>query len=495
MNDVIVKTKSGDVRGVHDGEINRFLGIPYAASPLGKGRFKLPEPPNLWNGVRDALDPGPNAPQIFRELKKIDGKPIVNTGWRPGDDFLALNVWAPHRQSGRLPVMVFIHGGAFVIGDKDAPVNNGEAFARSGVVCVAINYRMGVEGFLPIEGAPTNLGLRDQIAALTWVRENIEAFGGDPGQVTVFGESAGAMSIAILLASPMSRGLFQRAIIQSGSGSMVRPRHIANRLTEKFAKVLKISPDVDGFRSRSVEQCLKALEKIMMPWSRLDLRDEDGRDPSYGLLKFFPVYGDDVLPDHPMTALANGAGADVDVMIGTNRDEINLHLVATGADKMLWPWLARFILRRLEPEADRVLNAYGLGQSGKKASEVFADATNDLVFRLPARRFAAAHQGKTHMYEFGWRSPACDGRLGACHALELPFVFKTLETCTGPRGILGFSPPQELANSMHAIWVEFATSGQLPWPDYEAKSRQVYLLDRGTVVTDPDMPAERIIPG
>jgi len=161
----IARTTSGSVRGVRKGGVDVFLGVPYAAPPVGARRFASPQPPEPWSGVRDATAPGPTAPQFIREFPQLEVTPLVGEGWRRGDDFLVLNVWAPADDRPGKPVMCFIHGGAFVLGSKDAPVNDGTAFARDGVVCIAINYRMGIEGFLPIDGVPTNLGLRDQLAA------------------------------------------------------------------------------------------------------------------------------------------------------------------------------------------------------------------------------------------------------------------------------------------------------------------------------------------
>ena len=247
MIDPIAVTTAGSVRGISEGGVSRFLGVPYAASPLGKRRLAPPQPREPWQGVRDATRMGPNAPHTMHPFEALDVTPLVGSGWVQGDEFLNVNIWTPDAGAGEakpagLPVMVFIHGGAFVAGSNHAAAQDGTAFARSGLVCMTITYRMGVEGFLPIPGAPTNLGLRDILAALAWVRDNATAFGGDPGNVTVFGESAGAMAVADLLASPLAKGLFHRAIIQSGHGSMVRPIAVAQRLTRRIARMLNTRP-------------------------------------------------------------------------------------------------------------------------------------------------------------------------------------------------------------------------------------------------------------
>jgi para-nitrobenzyl esterase len=491
--DLVVAIRQGRLRGQRAGGIRRFLGVPYAAPPVGELRFRAPQSPAAWEGIRDASRPGPNAPQMHRDFPAIDVLPLIGTGWVPGDDYLTLNVWCPDDDAQNRPVMVFIHGGAWVLGSKDASVNDGSGFARSGIVCIGINYRMGIDGFVPIEGAPTNLGLRDQLFALQWVQQNAAAFGGDPSNVTVFGESAGAMSIANLIGSPLARGLFRRAIIQSGHGSMVRPVAVAQRLTRKLAQLLKVTPDVQGFRSCSFEQCVKAVEKVQQPTTRLDLRDAQGREPTFGLSRFLPVFGDDVLPQHPLEALAQGAGAEVELLIGTNREEMNLYFVPTKIRRWMFRPLAGWLVRKAEPRAREVLRAYGMG-AGRRTGDAFTEALHDLVFRLPARRFASAFKGRAHLYEFDWRSPACKGQLGACHAMELPFVFDTLATVTGARGLAGSSPPQALADRVHGLWASFARSGELPWPAYEPGQRAVYQLSRGEWITDPDMAAASIVP-
>ena len=488
---VVRKTDAGGVRGRCEHGICRFLGVPYAAPPVGANRFKEPQAVRPWPGERDATKPGDCAPHRIKDFPALDVVPLVGHGADDGEDYLTLNIWTPERAEKR-PVMVFIHGGGFVIGSKDAPVHDGTAFAKSGVVCVAINYRLGIDGFLPIPGVPTNLGLRDMLFALQWVQRNIAEFGGDPSNVTVFGESAGAMAIADLVASPLAQGLFKRAIIESGHGSMVRDIPVARRLVQKLAKLLKISPDAAGFASVSFDKAWKAMEKVTKPWG-VNLRDESGLEPVFGISRFIPVWGDDVLPQKPVDALKSGVGKDIEVLIGTNSEEMNLYFVPTKVRSKAPGWLLNWLLSKSHPKPKDALRAYGWGK-GRKKGHVFTEAMHDLVFRWPARRFAEEHQGKTHLYDFDWRSPACDGELGACHGLELPFVFKTLDLATGPKGFAGDAPPQELADRIHGIWVRYATDGTLPWPEFDRDSRQVHLLGSDKTVTEPVMPAAQFLP-
>ena len=494
MSDTLLHLAAGSVRGDAKGAVERFLGIPYAAPPVGDRRFAAPQTALPWDGMRDGTVSGPNAPQRIRDVPGLAARALVGNGWIEGDDYLTLNLWRPAGEQRDLPVMVFIHGGGFVIGSKDAPVQDGSSFARDGVICIAINYRMGIDGFLPIPGVPTNLGMRDMIAALRWVQDNAASFGGDAGNVTVFGESAGAMAIADLITSPLATGLFARAIVESGHAAMTRDLGVAQRLVVKLAKLLGVTPDKSGYASvPPSEAMMDAVEKVSLPTTRLDLRDADGRDPVFGISRFIPVHGDDVLPDRPLDALKKGAGAEVELLIGTNAEEMNLYLIPSGVRDKIGKFLSWFVLRRSIPKAWAILKAYGMG-GGKKPGQALTDAMNDLVFRWPARRFAEEHRGRTHMYEFEWRSPLFGGELGAAHAMEIPFVFDTLPIATGPEGLCGENPPQHLATRVHGLWVQFAKTGALPWPEFDRDTRQVYRLEAGEAAHEPVMPAAPFLP-
>ncbi|WP_010183424.1 carboxylesterase/lipase family protein [Sphingomonas sp. PAMC 26605] len=490
----IVALSIGVLRGSLASGVRRFLGIPYAAAPVGAHRFAKPQPAPPWHGVRDATGAGATAPQRTRAVAGLDVAALIGSGWVEGDDYLTLNIWTPAQAAEPLPVMVFVHGGGFVVGSKDAPVQDGSRFARDGVVCVAINYRLGIEGFLPIPGVPTNLGLRDILFALGWVQDNIAAFGGDAGNVTVFGESAGAMAIADLITSPLAKGLFHRAIVESGHGAMTRDITVAQRLVRKLADLLKVTPDREGFERIAPGAALDAIETVSQPTTRLDLRGPDGREPVFGISRFVPVHGDAVLPEPPLDALRNGAGSGVDLLIGSNAEEMNLYLVPSGVRDTIGRLLATYFLHRSQPHARKVLRAYGIGEPGKKPGQALTDALTDLVFRWPARRFAEEHRGRTHVYEFEWRSPLFGGELGAAHAMELPFVFDTLATVTGETGLCGPNPPQALADRIHRLWVDFARDGTLPWPEFTRDERNVHHLAADATVREAPLPAAPFLP-
>ncbi len=489
----VITLPGGAIEGSIVGGVVRYLDIPYAAPPVDRLRFEPPQPVTGWEGLRATSATHCSAPQRVGSVPGVDLASLLGPAWTPCDDYLTLNVWQPPVSTAGMPVMVYVHGGGFVSGSKDAPVHDGTSFARDGVVCVSINYRLGIEGFLPIPGIATNLGLRDIIAALEWVRNHAELFGGDPSNVTVFGESAGAMAVADLMVSPLATGLFRRAIIQSGHGAMTRSVAVAQRLVNWLATHLDIEPSREGFASVPLDRLLDAVEAVSQPDAGLDLRDRNGHEPVFGISRFVPVHGDDVLPLEPLTALRAGAGAGIDLLIGTNAEEMNLYLAPSNLFETATAELALAVLKPYHPEPGEVLHAYGL-DAGRQAGAVLADALSDLVFRWPARRFAEEHQGRTHVYEFEWKSTAFDGRLGAAHAVEVPFVFDTLRCAIGPEGLLGETAPQDVADRVHAMWVAFASDGKLPWPQFNTDRRAVHHLAADHTIDEPPMAAARLLP-
>ncbi|MFJ4477838.1 carboxylesterase/lipase family protein [Streptomyces xanthochromogenes] len=455
MSHPIVTTSTGRVRGgiAESGgeEVRRFLALPYAAPPRGAGRFAAPRPHEPWTGVRDALDLGPTAPQPRRDaFGSLDMSPYFGPGWVRGDDHLTVNVWAP-REAYRSPVMVFVHGGGFVAGSTGAGLYDGAAFARDGVVLVTLNYRLAIAGFLDLPGAPANRGLLDVIAALHWVRDNIAAFGGDPGNVTLFGQSAGATIVGAVLAAPAASGLVKRAIVQSGSGLGAFSPEQASRVTRRAAGVLGIAPTAAGFADVPDERLVQTVPEL----GGLDLRTADRPDPLMGLSPFGLV-----LERQP----AESPLADVDLLIGTNAEEGNLYLAPQGSLTTSTDEDVR-ATAAAHGAAGPFLAAHRARHPAAGPGEVRSALLGDALFGAGSRGLAEAH-GRAHVYEFAWRSPAVEGTLGAAHTVELPFVFDRLglPALRGERGLLGQpEPPAALAEEMHATWVAFARTGDPGW--------------------------------
>ncbi|MFC7757637.1 carboxylesterase/lipase family protein [Catellatospora bangladeshensis] len=455
--EVVVGTGSGRVRGRISDGVAVFLGIPYAAAPFGEHRFAPPAPVPAWDGVRDALAYGPTAPKapFPPPLDRLLSDPDI-----PGEECLNLNVWAPAGATGR-PVMVWIHGGSLRNGSNSLPTYDGRHFARDGVVLVSINYRLGIEGFGVFPDAPGNLGLRDQLAALGWVRDNIAAFGGDPGNVTVFGESAGSISIGALLTSPYAQGLFRRAVLQSGAPTAQQPE-AAGRSTRMIAKRLKIPATAAAFAAVPPERLLATQVAITKG------------GPPLGNGNGFTLSVDgDVLPRDPMVALHEGAGADVELLLGYNAEEYRLWFVPSGLVDRINRLTLRLALAKFRVRA-RTARVYRAARPEASPGELLGVIATDRLLRLPLNRLADFRlPHRTWLYEFAWPSPM--ERLGACHALEIGFVFDTLDS---PEGLplAGPNPPQSLADDMHRAWVDFATTGDPGWPAWDA-TRPVMRFD------------------
>ncbi|MER6010422.1 carboxylesterase/lipase family protein [Streptomyces bluensis] len=486
----VVTTAQGAVRGRRqDDGTAAFLNIPYAAPPLGAGRFALPQPHKPWDGVRDATVPGPNAPQSERKLGSIDMAPYFGTGWSRGEDYLTVNVWAPAAAQGDLPVMLFVHGGGFVAGSTRAAMYDGSAFARDGVVLVTLNYRLGIAGFLDLPGAPANRGLLDVVAALRWVRENIAAFGGDPHNVTLFGQSAGATIVGGVLATPQAEGLFRRAIVQSGSGLGAFTTEQAARVTKAAAAALGIEPHVDAFADISDERLVEATSGL----AGIDLRTETHGDPLIGLSPFSLV-----LDTQPAASVAAGLAADVDLLVGTNTEEGNLYLVPVGKYATSTAADVDEAAARSHPKPAQLVETYRKSRPEASFAELRSAIMADALFGAGSRALAGAHaahrKAATYAYEFAWRSKALDGELGATHAVELPFVFDLADRpeLNGPNALLGpDKPPADLATRMHETWIRFATTGDPGWDSYGTDRRTTMHMDAEWAQVDDPRSQER----
>ncbi|MEU9190981.1 carboxylesterase family protein [Streptomyces sp. NPDC048484] len=464
-------TTSGTVRGRRHAYGTTFLGVPYAGAPTGVHRFAPPRPHASWNGVRDAVSQGPTAPQPRRDsFGALDMSPYFGPGWIHGDDYLTLNIWAPEARHSPAPVMVFVHGGGFVAGSANCALYDGAAFARDGVVLVTVNHRLGIPGFLPLNDAPDNRGMLDVLAALRWVQDNIAAFGGDPVNVTLFGQSAGAILVTGILADPAARGLVHRAIVQSGTGTGAFTTEQAQRVTEAVGTQLRLRPTARDMADIPDE----TLVEITRQLGAVDLRTEDAFHPLGGITPFSLV-----LDRQPADGIAAGSGPDVDLLVGSNTQEANLYLAPHG---QLSDTGQEDLLRaaaRSHPRPAELVEEYRAGRPGAANSALLSAIVGDALFGNGTCRTATAHatyrSARTFRYEFAWQSNALGGKLGAAHTVELPFVFDNVQLpgLHGPQALLGTAaPPADLARRMHETWIRFATTGNPGWAPYEPAHRR-----------------------
>lgn len=488
----VVRTRRGAVQGSTADGVATFKGIPYAAPPFGPNRFQPPRPAESWEGVRAALTYGPTAPKApyFPPFDVLLPEVAIE-----GSDCLNLNIWSPDLGEARLPVMVWIHGGAFLNGSGAWPTYDGTRFARDGVVCITINYRLGADGFLSLGAGMANLGLLDQIAALTWVQENIAAFGGDPTNVTIFGESAGGMSVATLIAMPAAAGLFRRGIAQSGAGHHVFSPATAERVGRILAEKLGVEPTRQAIGAISISRLVQAQQELRVELSRNPDPQRWGEAAANGV-PFLPVIDGELLPARPIDAIAAGAGANIDVLVGTNADEFRLYLVPQGTINVVNEQMLSAAIAGYGMPVAETLATYRAARQDATSGELLAAIITDWYFRIPAIRMAEAHTqygvSGTYMYEFAWQTPAFDGRLGACHALDVPFIFDNLDK-KGYEGLAGTNPPQQVADVMHAAWVAFATSGNPGWPQFELSRRVTMRFDATPELVEDPRSVERLL--
>ncbi|MBN1568307.1 MAG: carboxylesterase/lipase family protein [Acidobacteria bacterium] len=492
QNRAIVKTTCGELEGVLEDNLYVFKGVPYAAPPIGALRWLPPQPFQPWQGVRAAKSYGPIAPQNAMALPGISEKPEPQS-----EGCLFLNVFTPGLDNARRPVMVWIHGGAFCMGSGSMQMySTGTLAADGNIVLVTINYRLGVLGFLNLREltkgripSTGNEGLQDQILALRWVKENIEAFGGDPDNVTVFGESAGAMSVGCLLTLPGARGLFHKAILESPVGEMARPLDMSVEIAREFLRTVEVrADDIPAIRSLPLDRMLRAQQIVAAKMGQ-------------GGAPVIPVADGVVMPSLPLTSLEAGRGLKVPTLVGSNLEEDKLFSMMTpkvyGIDEEgLRKAAAKFVVER---DAEKLIETYRNAKASRGESvtpfEIYSALSTDVMFRKTAIRVAEAqcrHAAGGYNYLFCWKSPAAGGRLGACHALEVGFVFGNYDASFGGSG----PEAEKLSKEMQDAWTSFARTGNPSgkslgeWPQY-SNGRAVMIFDKTSRVKEAPYEQER----
>ncbi len=499
---LVVETTSGAVRGVDRGGLRSWRGIPYAAPPVGPLRFARPQPPEPWADVRDATEYGHAAPQ--HENKAV----TLPEGITLSEDCLTLNVLAPPADdttqdaaSHPRPVLVWVHGGAYVAGTASQPLFDGTHLVQNGdVVYVSLNYRLGALGFLDFSGLAesegetfdTNLGLRDVLAALTWVQHNIAAFGGDPGNVTLFGESAGGGCVTTLLTSPAASGLFHRAIAESSPATSVYDQQRAKRIAAQFLDLVGVAAPAD----------LRSIDAQHLAQVAFDLvASTSAKEP--GTLAIAPVVDGDVVPEHPIDAYLAGRQLAVPLIIGTNRDEASLFRLMKSplmpiTQDSVHAMFAQIVAERPElaeaASEARIEGAYPTFPHHRTPAEVSRDAG----FRMPSIWLAAAHSrvAPTRMYRFDHSTPMLRVLgIGATHGAEIAYVFGNLRISKKDFSfdLGGLAEAHRISAVLQQRWLGFARDGRPDaegapaWPLYEAATRSTLLIDHGEkIVDDPD---------
>jgi para-nitrobenzyl esterase len=497
--DVIVETANGKLRGVAIGGVKVFKGIPYAGRADGGRRFAPPAKAELWPGVRDALEYGPTAmqdPDAFGLSPELVALLPLREAVPMDENCLVLNVWTPAiDDGGKRPVMFWCHGGAFIAGSGSSAWYEGTNLCRKGdVVVVTINHRLGAFGYLHLEELGTqfassgNAGMLDIIAALEWVRDNIARFGGDPGNVTIFGESGGGAKVSVLLAMPAARGLFHKAIIQSGPAVEMMSRTEATATARQVLSELNIDTNrVDELRRLPANRLLNAQMAVLKKINMMSFANRRR-------VGFNPVLDGINLPSGPFAPAAPVVSSHVPLMIGTNKDEMTLFFaLASWAQGMDETTLRERVRMLVGERGDSLLEQYRQARPYDSPIDLMMAIATDAGMRIPslmiADRKAALHGAPVFVYLFTWETPVLGGRLKSPHALEIPFVFDTLDSAP----LTGDSPTRfALADKMSRTWLAFARTGNpnndaIPqWPSYSSAQRPTMIFDNECrVVNDP----------
>ncbi len=506
MEHVTTEISTGKIRGIVDDGIRIFKGISYGAPVDGARRFMPPRKPEPWTRVRDAVEFGPRAlqddnafamsPALLKVFNVAEPLPM-------GENCLVLNIWTPAINDGRKrPVMFWCHGGAFISGSGASPWYDGANLARKGdVVVVTINHRLNVFGFLHLDefgggeafASSGNAGMLDIVAALEWLRDNIAAFGGDPGNVTIFGESGGGAKVSVLMAMPAARGLFHKAIMQSGPAVQMASREDATATARQVLAELGLSEKQLGeLRRVSAEQLNKAQSAVVRKVSMMSFANRRR-------MGFNPVVDGKNLPAGPFEPVAPAISANIPLIIGTNKDEMNLFFgLAPWVDNLDDAGLRERARMFVGDRAEIIVDRYKRARPADSPRDLILAIATDCAMRMPslvtADRKAAQHGAPVFVYLFTWETPVLGGKLKSPHALEIPFVFDTLRTAP----FTGDSPVrQEISDRMSKTWIAFARTGHpnndaIPnWPAHETTNRPTMIFDENCRVENDPLGGER----
>jgi para-nitrobenzyl esterase len=479
LTSAIVRTQTGPVRGkVREHDV-AYLGIPFAAAPIHDFRFLAPQPVDTWSDVRDCVEFGPTTLRQSPYLPM--GVPI------PGDETLNLNVFTPIDavEGADLPVIVWIYGGAFIGGSASTPLYDGGTFTNSGIVFVSITHRLGFDGFGAIDGAPANRGVRDQVAGLEWVRDNIRAFGGDPAKVTIWGQSSGGCSVIRLLSFPRAQGLFRSAIAGSPGIVEVEPADAAE-YAQTIGRHLGITPDVESLRAVPELDVLAAQFEAFPAESPFEtaVRMSTGVPQRYG-----PVIDGEYLVAGYKDALLAGTGADIPLLLGATRDEFTARI--PGAEPMAGMPLEDSL--RLAGFDEVTLADYTARFPGRSAAWIAGHRMGDRIFRgftgwiMEARARVAT--APTWGYDFAW-SPA-EWEYGATHGMDVALFFDAVEVGADVRNPGLLEAPDALVTRMHGDIVEFVKTSAVAWPTYDAHDRSVRVYDAEVLLAQDPYRHER----
>jgi len=505
---VIAETAFGKIRGVDNNGIKIFKGIPYGASTTGTNRFMPPAEPADWSGVRDALAYGHSAPQGDPDAPRVPSGTLTISGRElpgEGEDCLVLNIWTPAvgtaTSTGRKrPVMFWCHGGGFATGSGSSPDNDGTNLAHRGdVVVVTINHRLNVLGFAnlsefsPVFAASGDAGMLDIVQALKWVRSNISQFGGDPNTVTIFGQSGGGRKVETLLAMPTAKGLFHRAIVESGAAVRVVDRDVAVHNAEQLLAKLGL----DAKNVRALQEL--PVEKIMSAYFAV-VKDNPNVDPSFG--GFSPTVDGKILPQHPFYPSASPVSADVPVMIGCTRTEMTLFsLDDPSAFSLNDADMRKRVTDLLGDHAPAIIDLYRKINPGASPSDIYFLIASDYRYGAPtmiaAQRRAALGKAPVYLYYFTWETPVQGGRLKSPHTMEIPFAFDNVKISARMTG--GGEDALALADKVSDAWIAFARTGdpntpKLPhWPAFDAKDRATMIINNEWKLVDDPNKEERLL--